>query len=316
MTSAHPQLLIATAQFSEDEHQRICAQGPHVIATGLAAQSALDAAQRTQITVVATKVFEVFTPEQMDLFPNLKLIANFGVGYDNIDLAAANARGITVTNTPDVLDDDVADLAVALMLASARNIIQGDAHVRSGTWSSGQKFGLNRKMSGAKVGIAGLGRIGRAIAQRLVGFDMEIHYSSRGPKDTPGWTYHADPVALAREVDWLVVAVVGGAETQGYISAQVLKALGPEGMLINIARGTCVDEAALLDALEGKEIAGAGLDVYLNEPRIDPRFFALDNVVLQPHQASGTVQTRRAMSELQCANIAAQLSGGVLLTPV
>ncbi|WP_343079065.1 2-hydroxyacid dehydrogenase [Ostreiculturibacter nitratireducens] len=252
----------------------------------------------------------------MDFLPNLGIIANYGVGFDAIDIAAATERGIKVTNTPDVLNDDVADLAVAMILAQSRRIVQGSEWVRSGNWAGKGDFALNRKVSGAKAGIVGLGRIGREIADRLAAFKMEIHYHSRGEKETPGWTFHADPVSLAKAVDYLVVALVGGKETQNYVSAEVIRALGPNGVVVNISRGTTIDEAALLDALEKGEIAGAGLDVFLNEPDIDPRFLALDNVVLQPHQGSGTVATRKAMGQLQCNNIAAFLAGRDLLTPV
>ena len=312
----YPPLLIAAPSLTADELSRLAALGPSVREMSGAARAALSEDARAAIKVVASKVFNRFGPEDMDLFPNLELIANFGVGFDNIDVAAATARGITVTNTPDVLDDDVADLTVAMMLGWSRRIVAGEAWVRSGRWAAGESFPLNRKMSGAKVGIAGLGRIGRAIADRLVGFGMEIHYTSRREKETPGWAYHSDQVALAEAVDWLVVAVVGGAETRGYISHDTLAALGPQGVLVNIARGSCVDEDALFDALASGAIAGAALDVYENEPMIDPRFFEYDNLLLQPHQASGTVQTRRAMSELQCANIAAHLRGEAVLTPV
>ncbi len=175
---------------------------------------------------------------------------------------------------------------------------------------------LNRKVSGGRAGIVGLGRIGREIADRLAAFKMDIHYFARSEKDTPGWTWHADPVALAGAVDYLVIALVGGKETEKFVSAEVIGALGPRGIVINISRGTTVDEAALLDALEQGRIAGAGLDVFLNEPDIDPRFYALDNVVIQPHQGSGTIETRAAMGQLQRDNIAALHAGSDLLTPV
>ena len=175
---------------------------------------------------------------------------------------------------------------------------------------------LNRKVSGSTVGIVGLGRIGREIADRLAAFKCQIHYSSRSEKETPGWTYHPDVVSLAKAVDFLVIALVGGPETKGHVTREAIQALGPRGVVINISRGTTVDEGALLDALEAGEIAGAGLDVYENEPNIDPRFLKLDTVVLQPHQGSGSVETRTAMAELQLANVAAFLKGEPLVTPV
>jgi len=272
---------------------------------------------RNDARAIAFKGHAPLGAAQMDLLPQLGLIANYGVGFDAIDVAAASARGIRVTNTPDVLNDDVADLAVAMLLAQSRKIIEGSDWVRSGTWPQTGELPLNRKVCGRRAGIVGLGRIGREIADRLAAFKMEIHYHSRAPKDTPeGWIYHADPVSLAAAVDDLCVALVGGAETAGYVSKEVIHALGPDGVIINISRGSTIDEAALLDALESGAIRGAGLDVFYNEPNIDPRFLKLDNVVLQPHQGSGTVETRKAMGELQRANLAAFFAGEALVTPV
>lgn len=278
--------------------------------------STLDDATRAAITAVAYKGSHAFGAEQMDLLPNLALLANYGVGFDTIDISAANARNIKVTNTPDVLNDDVADLAVAMAIMQRREMVQASDWVRSGKWAEKGAYRLNTKFSGGTVGIVGLGRIGRDIANRLAAFKMEIHYFSRSEKVTPGWTYHTDPVALAGAVDTLVVALVGGPETVNFVSAQVIDALGPKGVIINISRGTTIDEAAMLDALEQGRIAGAGLDVFLSEPEIDPRFYKLDNVVLQPHQASGTHATRAAMAKLQRDNIAAFHADEPLLTPV
>lgn len=280
------------------------------------ALAARPAEARAGVLAVALRTIARIDGAAMDLLPDLKLIANFGVGYDQIDVAAATARGIKVTNTPDVLNDDVADLAVAMLLMQGRQMEAASAWMRDGKWASTGPFPLNRKLSGGRAGILGLGRIGREIADRLAGFKMEIHYHSRTRKQTPGWTCHADPVALAEAVDFLIVAVVGGAETEGLVSAEVIAALGPRGILINIARGSVVDEAALLEALEAGRLGGAGLDVFCNEPKIDPRFYALPNVVLQPHQASATVETRGAMAQLQRDNLAAFLAGKPLLTPV
>ena len=278
--------------------------------------AALGALQRSDIVAVAYKGHAPFGAEQMDLLPALRIIANFGVGYDAIDTAAAAARGIRVTNTPDVLNDDVADLAVALLLAQGRRIVQGSDWVRSGHWAQKGEMPLNRKISGGTAGILGLGRIGREIADRLAAFKMDIHYWSRSPKDTPGWTHHADPVALAAAVDYLVVALVGGPDTEGMVSSEVIAALGPRGILVNISRGSTVDEKALLQALETGALGGAALDVFRGEPNLDPRFLRLDSVVVQPHQGSGTHETRAAMARLQRDNIAAHLRGKPLLTPV
>jgi len=271
---------------------------------------------RAGVRAVAYRGHLPFGGADMDRLPGLQLIANYGVGYDSIDVAAATARSIRVTNTPDVLSDDVADLAVGLLLTQGRQMRQGDDLVRSGRWSAGQDLPLNRKVSGGRAGILGLGRIGREIADRLAAFKMDIHYWARSEKPTPGWTWHADPVSLAGAVDYLVVALVGGEGTRNMVSREVLAALGPRGILINISRGSTVDEGALLEALETGAIAGAGLDVFWNEPRIDPRFLTLENVALQPHQGSGTVETRADMARLQRDNIAALLAGAPLLTPV
>ncbi|WP_112324116.1 2-hydroxyacid dehydrogenase [Oceanibium sediminis] len=277
----------------------------------------LSPAVAAKLRAVAFKGHSRFGAAEMDALPNLGLIANFGVGYDAIDVAAASARGIKVTNTPDVLTDDVADLALGMALGLFRQIPRADAWVRSGDWAAKGDFPLQRKFSGKRVGILGLGRIGRAIAERMTAFDMQISYWSRAPKDTPaGWTHVATPEALAAEVDILVVALSGGPETAGLASAEVIAALGPKGVLVNISRGSTVDEAALLDALESGALGGAALDVFASEPDADPRFAALDNVLLQPHQASATVETRQEMGKLQRANLAAFFAGTSLLTPV
>ncbi|WP_376873877.1 2-hydroxyacid dehydrogenase [Albirhodobacter sp. R86504] len=273
---------------------------------------------RTGLRALALIGHKPLTGAHMDALPNLEIIANYGVGYDAIDDAAASARGIKVTNTPDVLNDDVADTALAMMLALTRQIPQGHAHIQTGAWQSGQRFPLNRQFSGGVAGIMGLGRIGREIADRLVAFKMDIHYHSRAPKpDAPSnWVYHATPESLAAAVDWLVVALVGGAQTENYVSRAVIQAMPEESILVNISRGSTVDEDALLTALETGAIRGAALDVFRNEPNVDPRFLKLDNVILQPHQGSGSVETRKIMSALQRANIDAQLAGEPLVTPV
>ncbi|KKK72845.1 hypothetical protein LCGC14_2899810, partial [marine sediment metagenome] len=188
-------------------------------------------------------------------------------------------------------------------------------HVRSGEWSKGP-LALNRKVSGGRAGIVGLGRIGRDIAERLTAFKMDIHYWARSEKDTPGWTYHADPVALASAVDYLFVALVGGPDTENFVNREVLQALGADGIVINISRGSTIDEDALIEALGDGTIRGAGLDVFKAEPDLDQRFLKLNNVVLQPHQGSATVETRQAMGQLQRDNIAAHFKGHTLPTPV
>jgi lactate dehydrogenase-like 2-hydroxyacid dehydrogenase len=247
--------------------------------------------------------------------PALELIAVCGVGYDGVDVEAARERGIAVTNTPSVLDDDVADLALGLMLSVARRIPQADAFVRRGEWERGA-FPLTRKLSRARLGLLGLGRIGQAIADRASAFGMSIGYHTRTPRPEVPYKWHSSPASLAADVDFLVVITPGGAATRGLVDAAVLKALGPEGYLVNVARGSVVDEAALVSALTDGTIAGAGLDVFSDEPHVSEALRALDNVVLTPHVGSGTGETRRAMSELTLANLDAWFSGKPLVTPV
>jgi lactate dehydrogenase-like 2-hydroxyacid dehydrogenase len=253
--------------------------------------------------------------ELMDALPALEIIANYGVGVDAIDLEAARARGIRVTNTPDVLTDDVADLAIALALAVTREIPRGDAHVRGGGWATGN-LPLARRFHGCKLGIVGLGRIGVAVAKRASAFDCAIGYFNRSPQPASPYRAFATIRDLAEWSDVLVVTVAGGAGTRALVDASVIQALGPNGFLVNVSRGTTVDEAALLDALESRAIAGAALDVFLNEPHIDERFKALPNAVLLPHHGSATVETRRAMGQLMRDNLTAHFAGKPLLTPV
>jgi lactate dehydrogenase-like 2-hydroxyacid dehydrogenase len=308
--------VLALGNYSANDHAAL-EQDLNARFVGSTAEiAAMPEADRQQIKALTFMGHSPFGGAEMDLLPNLDVIANYGVGYDAIDVDAASARGIKVTNTPDVLNDDVADLAVALLIAQGREMIAASDWVTSGNWGEKGSFPLARKISGGKAGIVGLGRIGRVIANRLTAFDIEIHYNSRSEKETPGWTYHADPVSLAEAVDYLIVALVGGPETENYVSKEVLAALGPRGIVVNISRGSTVDEGALLEALENGAIAGAGLDVFLNEPKINPRFLKLGNVVLQPHQGSATVETRAAMGQLQRDNISAYLGGRALLTPV
>jgi hydroxypyruvate reductase len=247
------------------------------------------------------------------MFPNVKMISIFGVGYDGIDVAAVQDRGIQVTHTPDVLTDDVADLAMGLILSMGRRIPQSDKFVRNGDWVS-EPFTMTHKVTGTRLGVVGLGRIGQAIAKRAAAFDMSIAYTGRRAKTNAPFRYHATVSELAANSDYLVVAVPGGNETKNMINAQVLKALGPKGILINIARGSVIDQTALIQALKDKSIAGAGLDVFWDEPNIDPQFFKLHNVVLTPHNGSNTHETRRAMADLALANLKAFFDERPLLT--
>ena len=308
--------VLAIGDYSDVDRAALDADLNAIVVADNEGATSLDEATRAGITAISFKGHQPIGGDQMDAFPNLGLIANYGVGYDAIDTTAAVARGVAVTNTPDVLSDDVADLAVAMILSQSRRMRQAEEHVRSGDWAQKGEFPLNRKASGATAGILGLGRIGREIADRLAAFKMDIHYWSRSEKDTPGWSYHASPVSLAGAVDYLVVALVGGKDTEAMVSGAVLDALGRDGVVVNISRGSTIDEGALLDRLEDGRIAGAGLDVFIGEPNIDTRFLSLDNVVLQPHQGSGTHATRAAMGQLQRDNISAFLDGAPLLTRV
>jgi len=255
--------------------------------------------------------------EMLNACPQLEMVAVFGVGTDAVDLDLCRARGIRVTNTPGVLTDDVADLAVGMMLAQARGVVGADAWVRSGAWAAQGSFALQRKVSGRRAGILGLGRIGLAVARRLVGFGMPIAYCSPQAKETPvGWTYQPDPVDLAAQSDVLFVTLAATPATRHIVGAAVLAALGPAGMLINVSRAANVDEAALLAALESGALGSAALDVFEGEPTVDPRFLTAPNMLLQPHAGSGTVETRAAMGRLVRDNLRAHFAGAPLLTPV
>ena len=247
--------------------------------------------------------------------PALEIISVMGVGYDGIDVAAAKARGVVVTHTPGVLNDDVADLAIALMLAWARQVARADRFVRAGQWPAGP-LPFGHKVSGARLGIVGMGRIGKAIAQRAAAFGMHIAYTARSAKADVPHRFLPTAAALAAQSDFLVVITPGGAGTRKLIDAQVLAALGPQGCLVNVARGSVVDETALIAALQAGTIAGAALDVFENEPNVPQALREMDNVVLTPHIGSATAQTRRAMADLAFDNLNAQLTGQALLTPV
>ena len=247
--------------------------------------------------------------------PKLEMISVFGVGYDGVDVAAARERGIAVTHTPNVLNDEVADLAMALVLAVSRRLVEADRYVRGGQWLKGP-MPLARKVSGTRMGIVGLGRIGQAIATRAEAFGMSVAYTSRNAKPGVAYRYFPSAEALAAEVEFLVVITPGGAATRKLIDAKVLAALGKKGYLVNVARGSVVDEAALVAALQAGTIAGAALDVFENEPNVPEALFGLDNVVLVPHIGSATWQTRQAMSDLAFGNLEAHFAGRPLLSPV
>jgi lactate dehydrogenase-like 2-hydroxyacid dehydrogenase len=251
----------------------------------------------------------------MDALPNLEIIASFGVGYDNIDTKAAKARNIRVTNTPNVLNDAVAELTIGLMIALARRIPQGDQYVRQGRWPGGS-MPLFSELTGKTVGILGLGRIGKEIALRAQAMKMRVVYHGRHRQKSEPHIYYDNLVDMARDSDWLVIIAPGGKGTERIVSREVLTALGPKGMLVNVARGTLVDEPALLELLQNGGLGGAALDVFENEPQVPTGFLALDNVVLSPHQGSATHQTRDAMGALLVANLDAHFAGEPLISAV
>ena len=237
----------------------------------------------------------------LDALPALEIISVFGVGYDGVPVDYCRSRGIKVTNTPDVLTDDVADVAVGLVLMTARGFAAADRFVRAGQWQK-RSFALTTKLAGRTAGILGLGRIGKAIAQRLAAMGMHIAYTGRKPQDVP-YRYVADLAGLAREADFLIVACPGGPATRNLVDARVLEALGPEGTIVNIARGSIIDEPALVEALRRGSVKAAGLDVFVDEPNVPAALFAMDNVVLLPHVGSATRETRQAMADLCKANL-------------
>lgn len=246
----------------------------------------------------------------------VKIVAVFGVGVDAVDRDFCRANDIPVTNTPDVLSDDVADMAMALALGISRQLVYGDSYARSGRWQSEGAMPLTRRVMGKRAGIYGMGSIGLALAKRLEGFGMSISYCNRRERADSGYTFVPSLEDLAKQVDYLFVTAAATAGTIGSVNDAILSALGPNGYLINVSRGTLIDEAALIKSLQGKTIAGAGLDVFADEPNIPEAFFDLENVVLQPHNASGTWETREAMGKLVLDNLAAHFSGQSLLTRI
>jgi len=250
----------------------------------------------------------------LDALPNLEVVASSGIGTDALNVDYARGRGIVVANTPDVLSDDVADAAIMLMLAVSRQLLQADRNVRDGRWLKGLPLG--HRVNNKRLGILGLGRIGRAIARRAEGFDMVIGYHQRRVDADVSYRYFDDVVSLAADSDFLIVVVPGGVATENMIDRRVLDALGPEGILINVGRGSTVDEPELVTALAEGRIRGAGLDVLADEPNVPQALRTMDQVVLAPHYASGTVETRLAMGQLVVDNLRAHFSGEPLLTPV
>ncbi|WP_395944154.1 2-hydroxyacid dehydrogenase [Brevundimonas sp.] len=269
-----------------------------------------------RITAVAASGATTVDARLIDALPALKIISVHAVGYDLTDVAHARSRGVVVTHTPDVLNDDVADLAVLLALSVLRRLTVVDAYVRAGRWAAEGPPPLSRSATGLRYGVLGLGRIGQAIARRLEPFAGDIAYHTRRPVADAPWRHVPDLVALASAVDVLIVIVPGGDATRGLVSAEVLEALGPTGVLVNVARGEVVDQDALVAALAAGRLGGAGLDVFADEPNVPQALIDSDRCVLTPHVASATVQTRNAMAELMMSNLEAVLADRPPVTPV
>jgi lactate dehydrogenase-like 2-hydroxyacid dehydrogenase len=278
-------------------------------------KAALLAEHGAKIRAVATNGHSGCKPEILEALPNLEVISSYGVGYDAIDIPACKARNVRVTNTPDVLNDAMAEITLGLMIALCRRLPQADAYTRAGKWRE-KNYPLTGELTGAKVGILGLGRIGKEIARRCQAFKMQVVYHGRRQQPYEAYEYYADLETLARDVGWLVVIAPGSPETKGIVSRKVMEALGPEGNLVNVARGSLVDEAAMVELLQSGKLGAAALDVFEDEPKVPEALFGLDNVVLSPHQGSATVKTRTAMGDLVIQNLAAHFNGDPLLTPV
>src|SRR5471030_2083881 len=274
--------------------------------------SVADKIRAIAIAYTANKVDAAF----LQKFPKLEQISSFGVGYDHIDAKWAGEHGIIVTNTPEVLNEEVADTALGLLLCTVREFPQGERYLRAGKWPGGQYPLTKATLRNRSVGIVGMGRIGKAIAKRLDAFGVPVVYHSRNPQAGVDYKYYPELIDMARDVDTLMVIVPGGAATQNMINAEVLKALGPNGILINMARGSVVDEQALIEALRNRTIYSAGLDVFVKEPQVPKELIEMDHVVLFPHLGSSTEVTRAAMDQLVVDNILAWLAGKPPLTPV
>lgn len=250
----------------------------------------------------------------LEKLPHVKAVIVYGVGVDSVALDYCRHNGIAVTNTPDVLSDDVADMGIALMLATSRQLVIGDNYCRSGRWPSDGALPLTTRMSGKRAGILGMGSIGLRLAQRLAAFNMDVSYCNRQKRSDTNYRFYADLATMAKEVDYLLITASASPATQHIVNESILEALGPDGFLINVSRGSLVDEAALITALQQGTIKAAGLDVFENEPSIPDVLLKMKNVVLQPHHASGTLETRRAMGQVVLDNLKAFLNGRPLVT--
>jgi lactate dehydrogenase-like 2-hydroxyacid dehydrogenase len=267
-----------------------------------------------RVTAIASTGSKGVDDATLAKLPNAKIVAHFGVGVDSVDVDAVTRRGLALTNTPDVLTEEVADLTLALVLSAIRRVPQGDRYVREGKWLKGPMALTQSLQYGKTAGIIGLGRIGKAIARRLEAFNVKVAYQGRKRQEGVAYPYFADPLSLAKEVDILIVAAPGGPETRGLVSRAVMEALGPEGVVVNIARGSLIDEPAMIEALRSGKLGAAGLDVFDKEPQVPAELLALDNVVVQPHVGSATHPTRAAMGQLVVDNLAAFFAGKPLVT--
>ena len=308
--------VLAIGSFPDATRAELCNRfNLHLFGRIALAREGLPPDVASRVRAIATEANNGADRALMEKLPKLEIIAVFGVGVDAVDLAAARERELPVTNTPGILADEVGDLAIGLMLASARQIVAADRFVREGLWEKGP-ISLGRSVGGKTLGIVGLGGIGRAIADRAAAFRMKVMYTGPRAKPEAPYTYVADLVHLARQSDFLVVACKGGPQTRHLISASVLDALGPKGTLINVARGSVVDEVALIAALGEGRLGHAALDVFENEPQVRAQLLALPNLIVQPHHGSATVETRSAMGQLMIDNISARFDNRPLLTPV
>lgn len=304
----HPQLLGTMADLADEftMHPLWEAENPDQLISDIA----------SDVRGIATTGGRGATAEFIDKFPNVEMIGSFGVGYDAIDVAHAKSRGLIVTNTPGVLVEGVAEMGLALMLATTRRIAEGDRYVRAGRWAAEGDMSLGRSLGGKRLGIVGLGDIGSRLAEMAAIFKMQISYYGPNNKPAYSYTYEPDLLKLAANSDYLMVCCKGGEDTRNLVNAEVIEAVGPEGMLINISRGTVVDEVALLSALQTGKLGFAGLDVFDKEPQVPDGFMSLDNVTMVPHIGSASVETREAMGALVAKNIRAYFAGDPVLTPV
>ena len=314
MAASKPEILLPGPMMPFVEEQLDTAFQVHRLAKA-ANKDALIAEVSPRVRGIAYSSHMPLDGAFMQRLPKLEIVSSFGVGYDSIDAKWAGGHGIVVTNTPDVLTDEVADTAVALLLMTARELPQSERYLRAGKWLE-KAYPLTATLRDRKIGIVGMGRIGKAIARRLEAFGLPIVYHSRNPAAGVAWRHYSDLKAMAHDVDALIVITPGGSATKHMINAEVLKALGSNGILINVARGSVVDETALIEALRNRTIYSAGLDVFADEPRVPKELIEMEHIVLLPHVASGSHYTRRAMGQLVVDNLKSWFAGKGALTPV